>query len=304
MIRVGIIGTGSMGRNHLRVVSGQEGMKLTAMADIDPSVHLELSERYGCPAFCDYREAVDHVDAVMVSVPTEKHFEIASFFLDNGRHVLVEKPISMTPAEADQLIERAGKKNLVLAVGHLERFNPAVEYADGLVDNPRFIEVQRLGPFSHRSLDIDVIMDLMIHDLDIISSWDSSGLSGIHASGIPIISGKNDIATVRLEFNSGMVANVTASRVSQVKTRKLRVFQKNQYISVDYAKKRVKRYTLKGSEIVEDIPVIPEEEPLANMWRHFGQAILGRPHRIVSGQEARNALVMAQQIISAIRTVQ
>ncbi len=304
MIRIGIIGTGSMGRNHLRVVSGQEGMKLTALADIDSNVHQELSERYSCPAYSDYRQLLGHVDAVMVSVPTEKHFEIASFFLANGCHTLVEKPISMTPDEADRLIDLAREKNRILAVGHLERFNPAVEYADSVVENPRYIEVQRLGPFSHRSLDIDVIMDLMIHDLDIISVWDKSGLAGIHASGIPIISGKIDIATVRLEFNSGLVANVTASRVSQVKTRKLRVFQKNQYISVDYAKKRIKRYYLKGIEIIEDIPEIVDQEPLANMWSHFGLAIQGKSHRIVSGEEARDALVMAQRIVSAIRTIQ
>ncbi len=304
MIRIGIIGTGSMGRNHLRVVSGIECMKLTALADTDLTIHQELSERYECLAFSDYRQMLGLVDAVMVSVPTEKHHEIASFFLENGCHTLVEKPIAMTPAEADSLIALAAEKGCVLAVGHLERFNPAVEYVDGLVENPRFIEVQRLGPFSHRSLDIDVIMDLMIHDLDIISAWDKSGLVQIHASGIPLISNKIDIATVRMEFNSGLVANVTASRVSQVKTRKLRIFQKNQYMSVDYAKRRVKRYFLKGIEIIEDVPDIIDQEPLRNMWTQFGQAIMGQPHRIVSGPDARDALVMAHQIIVAIKTVQ
>jgi len=304
MNRIGIIGTGSMGRNHLRVVSGIEGMTLTALADTNTDIHQELSQRYACPAFSDYRQLVGLVDAVMVSVPTEKHFEIAFFFLSHGCHTLVEKPIAMTPKEADELITLAAKNRCVLAVGHLERFNPAVEYIDKLVDNPRFIEVQRLGPFSHRSLDIDVIMDLMIHDLDIIASWDKSGLAQIHASGIPLISSKIDIATVRLEFNSGMVANVTASRVSQVKTRKLRVFQKNQYLSVDYSKRQVKRFYLKGVDIIEDIPLIVDQEPLGNMWTQFGQAIMGKPHRIVSGADARDALILAQRILSAIKTVQ
>lgn len=293
-----------MGRNHLRVVSGLADMTLTAMADTDTSIHQELSERYTCPAFTDYRQMVGLVDAVMVSVPTEKHYEIAAFFLENGVHVLVEKPIAMTPLEAEKLISLAASRQRVLAVGHLERFNPAVEYIDRLVENPRFIEVQRLGPFSHRSLDIDVIMDLMIHDLDIIAAWDRSGLRQIHASGIPLISNKIDIATVRLEFHSGLVANVTASRVSQVKTRKLRVFQKNQYMSVDYAKRRVKRYVLQGTEIVEDIPQIEDQEPLKNMWTQFGRAVAGLPHRIVSGDDARNALLMAQQIVASIKAVQ
>jgi predicted dehydrogenase len=303
-MRIGVIGTGSMGRNHLRVVSGIEELKLAALADLNTEIFAELSERYACPAYANYRQMLGQVDAVMVSVPTEKHYEIASYFLRHGVHVLVEKPIAMTCEEADNLIALAAKKGCVLAVGHLERFNPAVEYADRLISNPRFIEVQRLGPFSHRSLDIDVIMDLMIHDLDIILAWDRQGIAQIHASGIPLISNKIDIASVRLEFNSGLVANVTASRVSQVKTRKLRVFQKNQYLSVDYGKRQVKRTYLQGMEIVEEIPAIEDVEPLRNMWNHFRKAILGEPHRIVSGEDARNALALAHQIVGAIKKVE
>jgi predicted dehydrogenase len=303
-MRIGVIGTGSMGRNHLRVVSGIEELKLAALADLNTEIFAELSERYGCPAYANYRQMLGQVDAVMVSVPTEKHYEIASYFLRHGVHVLVEKPIAMTCEEADNLIALAAKKGCVLAVGHLERFNPAVEYADRLISNPRFIEVQRQGPFSHRSLDIDVIMDLMIHDLDIILAWDRQGIAQIHASGIPLISNKIDIASVRLEFNSGLVANVTASRVSQVKTRKLRVFQKNQYLSVDYGKRQVKRTYLQGMEIVEEIPAIEDVEPLRNMWNHFRKAILGEPHRIVSGEDARNALALAHQIVGAIKKVE
>lgn len=303
MLRIAVVGTGSMGRNHLRVVSSLPEMKLVGFADCNTQLHEELSANYSCPAFSDYRSLLGMVDAVMVSAPTVNHHEIAGFFLANGCHTMVEKPIAMTIQEADELIDLARKNACVLAVGHLERFNPAVEYAAKLVDSPRFIEVQRLGPFSYRSLDIDVIMDLMIHDLDIIASWDKSGLAQIHASGIPIISSKFDIATVRLEFNSGLVANVTASRVSQAKTRKLRIFQKNQYMSIDYGKRRVKSFSLKNGEIVEDIPEIDDQEPLMNMWRNFGQAVLGQPHRIVSGQDAREALRMAQQIIAAIQTV-
>ena len=191
----------------------------------------------------------------MVAAPTLEHFAICRFFLENGKHVMVEKPISRTLAEADELIALAAAKKRVLAVGHLERFNPAVRVRRrGWCDKPLFIEVQRLGSFSPRSLDIDVIMDLMIHDLDIILQWDRSGVREIRASGVPIISRRIDIANVRLEFHSGLVANLTASRVSQEKTRKLRIFQKNLYLSVDYKARSVKMFQLRDGQILEEFP--------------------------------------------------
>jgi len=189
---------------------------------------------------------------------------------------------------------------MVLAVGHLERFNPAVEYARRLVEKPRFIEIQRLGSFSSRSLDVDVILDLMIHDLDILQQLDRSGVKEIRACGIAVISRQIDIANVRLEFNSGMVANVTASRVSQDKTRKLRVFQKDLYMSVDYKERTVKTIQLQNGQIRESIPQIPAVEPLYNLWQNFFETIRSGTPCSVSGRDGRAALQLALAISAAI----
>jgi predicted dehydrogenase len=292
-----------MGSNHLRVLAQLPQWRLTCAVDVN-----EENLKKNCGALdivklTDYRQALAHVDAVMVSTPTLEHFSVCRFFLENGKHVLVEKPISRTLEEADQLIALAGEKNLVLAVGHLERFNPAIEYANRLVDKPLFIEIQRLGSFSPRSLDIDVIMDLMIHDLDIILQWDRSGVKEIRASGVPIISKKIDIANVRLEFHSGLVANLTASRVSQEKTRKLRIFQKNLYLSADYTKRSVKVFQLRDGQIRESIPEIESVEPLANLWRNFYRTVNGEGEFNVTGSDGRAALQLALAISGHLQAV-
>jgi len=269
MVNVGIIGTGSMGRNHLRVVNSIPGFRLTCAADTKEENLV---------------------------------YPITKFFLEHHKHVLVEKPFTISLEQADECIALAEKNNCVLAVGHLERFNPAVEYIQNLVDRPLFIEVQRLGSFSPRSLDVDVIMDLMIHDLDIILQWDKSDVKQINASGIPIISNKIDIANVRLEFDSGLVANITASRVSQKKTRKLRIFQKNKYFSLDYKKRRVKMFELSNGNILEDIPEIGEVEPLLNLWNNFLKTIETGKNYNVTGLDGRNALSLAIKILNSIDT--
>jgi predicted dehydrogenase len=302
-MRIGVIGTGAMGGNHLRVLAQLPQWRLTCAVDVN-----EENLRKNCPMtdvvkLSDYRQALDHVDAVMVSTPTLDHFPLCRFFLENGKHVLVEKPISRTLEEADQLIVLAERGKRVLAVGHLERFNPAIEYASRLVDRPLFIEVQRLGSFSPRSLDIDVIMDLMIHDLDIILQWDRSGVREIRASGMPIISKKIDIANVRLEFHSGLVANLTASRVSQGKTRKLRVFQKNLYLSADYTKRSVKVFQLSDGQIRESIPEIEPVEPLANLWRNFYRTVAGEGEFNVTGKDGRDALQLALAISDHLQAI-
>ncbi len=303
MMRAGIIGTGSMGKNHLRVVNSMPEYELTSAMDTNAENLKTAAEQYDLEIFTDFREMLPYVDVVMVSSPTTSHFEIASFFIENGKHVLIEKPLAASLQEADELIALADKHNVVMAVGHLERFNPAVEYIEDIVKTPRFIEVQRLGSFSPRSLDVDVILDLMIHDLDIIMHWDRSGVKQVNASGIPIISKKIDIANVRIEFNSGLVANVTASRVSQKKTRKLRIFQENCYISLDYQKKRVKYFTLAGMNFNEEIPEIKDVEPLYNLWKNFHKTITEGKNYNVTGQDARDALALALQISESIRSV-
>jgi len=299
-LRVGIVGTGAMGTNHLRVAHSLPGIEVTAANDLDPQKLQAALHAHPAPAVDDYRDMPPLVDAVMVSTPTESHFEIAAFFIARGRHVLIEKPLAATLEEADELIRLAEKHGVVVGVGHLERFNPAVQWIRPRVKKPLFIEIQRLGPFSPRSLDVDVVMDLMIHDLDIILDMDPSPIRDIHAVGVPIISRKFDIANVRLEFESGLVANITASRVSRKKTRKLRIFQKNNYVSLDYAKRTVKSYSLQGAEIREEIPQIPDREPLAGLWACFRDSLKKQGAGNVGPRAARSALELALRISRSI----
>jgi len=300
----GVIGTGSMGRNHMRVIDSIPEINLTSAMDISSQNLKEASDGFKINLFDDFRKMVDEVDAVAVSTPTTHHYEVAKFFLLNGKHVMVEKPFTTTLEQAEELISIAEKNNLKIGVGHLERFNPAVEYVNGYISSPLFIEIQRLGSFSPRSLDIDVIMDLMIHDLDIILNWDKTGIKKIDVSGIPVISQKIDIANARLEFNSGMVAIVTASRVSQKKTRKLRIFQKNGYFSVDYKKKRVKVYELKDGMVKENIPEIEDVEPLKNLWNNFYLTAKTGVNHNVTGQEGRDALALALEVSSNVNNIE
>lgn len=302
-MRIGVIGAGAMGRNHLRVVDAIPELQLTCASDTDPGNLDAACEPFagiGIKKYTDHRDMTEQVDGVMVSTPTIHHYDIAKFFLERKKHVLLEKPITNTLEEADHLIQLAKENGVTLAVGHLERFNPAVEYIQPLVKKPLFIEVQRLGSFSPRSLDVDVIMDLMIHDLDIILQWDTTGIQQINASGVEIVSKKIDIANVRLQFNSNMVANITASRVSQKKTRKLRIFQKNHYISLDYKKRRVKAFSLSGGDIVEDLPEIAEVEPLKNLWDNFYKTIVTGKNYNVTGEDGRRALELAIRIAESI----
>jgi predicted dehydrogenase len=300
-LRIGVVGTGAMGKNHLRVIDSIPELRLTSAADINGENLDSACQAYRLKKFKDYRDMVDEVDGVMVSTPTIYHHEISRFFLEHRKHVLVEKPIANTVEQADHLIRLAAENGVTLAVGHLERFNPAVEYIQAIVKRPLFIEVQRLGSFSPRSLDVDVIMDLMIHDLDIILQWDDSGVKQINASGVPIVSDKIDIANVRLQFNSRLVANITASRVSQKKTRKLRIFQKNNYISLDYKKRRVKTFALSQGNIVESLPEIQDVEPLWNLWTNFYKTAATGTNYNVTGENGKKALELAARISDRIR---
>ncbi len=301
-MKIGVIGTGSMGKNHLRVVNSINELELISVMDTDDKILSDISKDYSdIKIFSDYKDMVEGIDAVMVSTPTIKHYEIAKFFLEKNKHVLIEKPIAETVEQAEELTHLAKKNNLVLGVGHLERFNPAIEFVNHKVKDPLFIEIQRLGSFSPRSLDIDVIMDLMIHDLDIVLNWDKSGVKQLDVAGIPIISKKIDIANVRLEFNSGLVANITASRVSQTKTRKLRLFQKSGYFSIDYQTKEVKTYGMKDGNIFEIKPEIKNVEPLYNLWMNFYKTITTKTNYNVTAEDATKALKLAIEIAEKIK---
>jgi predicted dehydrogenase len=243
-LRAAVIGVGHLGRHHARILGTLEGVELVAVVDTDRDRAAAVSSSTGAPALSDFREILDKVDAVSIAVPTELHHDIALPFLQRGVAALVEKPIARSLPEADALVSAARDSGAVLAVGQTERYNPAVAAVLPLVTSPRFIEVHRLGAFPDRSLDIDVVFDLMIHDLDIILALVRSDVQSIEAVGVPVLTSKYDIANARLRFASGCIANVTASRISKERVRKIRFFQPDAYISIDYAAQEVEGWRL------------------------------------------------------------
>ena len=283
------------------------GVRLAAVVDTIPERAAEIAAASGTLPLTDYRELQGQVDAVVVAVPTERHAEIAVPFLEHGTPVLVEKPMSRTPADADRLIAAAASGNAVLAVGHTERHNPAVSIALRLVTSPRFIEVHRLSAFPDRSLDIDVVFDLMIHDLDVILAIVGPDVVSIEAVGVPVLTPKYDIANVRLRLASGCIANITASRISKDRVRKIRFFQRDAYLSVDYASQEVEGYRLVRKEPRPDIQggAIPVErdEPLRRELADFVKAARGESQPLVDGAAGRRALMLASEIADRMETV-
>ena len=233
-VRVGVIGVGYLGKFHTEKYSRMDNVQLVGVVDSDRVLAEEVAARFDTRAFADYRDLFGHVDAVSIVVPTEDHFSVATECLNHDLDVLIEKPITATLEQADDLIKIAESRKRVMQIGHLERFNPAVIALKDIVHNPLFIEAHRLSIFKDRSTDVSVVLDLMIHDIDIIMSLVKSEIKSIHAAGAPVICEHADIANVRLEFESGCVANVTASRISTKNQRKIRLFQKDAYVSVDF----------------------------------------------------------------------
>ena len=261
-VRVGIIGVGYLGMQHARILSYLEEAELKGVADIDFKKALDIGNRHRVQYYENYENMLDEIDAAIVATPTSEHFSIAIKLLKEGKAVLVEKPITETVEQGEQLVSAAKKNKLILQVGHLERFNPAVEALENVISEPKFIEVQRLGSFSARSLDIDVVLDLMIHDLDIILALIKDEVRAIRSSGIHVLSEKIDIASARLEFKSGCVATLTASRVHQGKVRKLRIFEPTSCYTIDYIDQEVKIYPLNGRQTDIKSLKIEKEEPL------------------------------------------
>jgi len=303
-VRVGVIGCGSMGRNHARVYSRTAGCDLTAVCDLDRERAEAVAAPYGAEAFDDPEQVLGHVDAVTVAVPTEAHLEVTAMLLHSGVDVLVEKPLAASLDEADALIE-AADSHRILAVGHTERFNPAVAALLSVAKEPRFLEVHRLGVFPNRSMDVDVVRDLMVHDLDIVLHLVDRPLESLHAVGIPVLTDQVDIANARLSFRGGCVANLTSSRVSRERIRKLRLFQNDAYISVDYAERtgtltRLDRGSPGRPEIVTEPLEIEEKEPLALELEDFLQAVRTREDPAVPGWQGRRALEAALAVGSAI----
>jgi len=301
-IRVGIIGVGYLGMQHARIASYLEEADLKAVADIDFKKAFEIGNRHGVNYYKNYEDMLDEIDAGIVATPTSEHHAISMNLLRNGKHVLVEKPITESVVQAEELVALAKAQGLVLQVGHLERFNPAVEAVETIISDPRFLEVQRLGSFSARSLDVNVVLDLMIHDLDIILALIKDEVAVIRSSGIHVLSEKIDIANARLEFKSGCVATLTASRVHQGKVRKLRIFEPTSYYSIDYIDQEVKIFPLSGRQTDIKTMRIQKEEPLKKELQNFCACIAQGRAGKVSGEEGLRALRLAYDVLRQIET--
>jgi predicted dehydrogenase len=299
-LRVAVVGAGQFGSNHMRVVSQSEHAGLVAIVDASPARAAEAAARLGCPAL-ELKDLAGKVDAAIVAVPTTAHAEVGCALLAAGIDVLVEKPIAPSLAEATRLIETAQAHGRVLQIGHLERYNPAVTALQKLTSLPLFFEVHRLSVFSPRSLDVDVVLDLMIHDLDIVLNLVREQPEEIRAAGISILSHKVDIANVRLAFPGGCVANLTASRVSTERVRKLRLFQPSQYISLDYARQDGVMFEV-GKDAGLSFRPLPVEksEPLRLEDEDFFEAVRTRSQPRVSGEDGYRALEAALAILGKI----
>jgi predicted dehydrogenase len=300
-LKAAVIGVGSLGRYHAQKYAAIPGVELYGVADLDDARAAAIAKELGCRAMTDYTDLLPHVDLVSVVVPTEAHFEVASACLEARLHVLVEKPITRTLEEADALIALAQRRQRVLAVGHLERFNPAYSELSAMLDRPFFMEAERLGAFKGRGTDVDVVLDLMIHDLDLMLAIMPSEVVSVSACGFRVLTDHVDIANARFEFADGAVADLSASRVSRTPVRKLRVFGTNFYASADLQlpELRVERSPIAdGSGSVAQTYEKPDA--LRTEIEAFVAAVKGEPARIVSGVEGRDALALALEVNSGI----
>lgn len=310
-VRIGVVGTGGMGRHHVRILTEVPEAELVGIHDADREAGQRMVEQHGARLVDDLDALAAEVEAMVVAVPTIAHTEIACALLEKGIHVLVEKPIAGSLEEADRIVAAAEVADRVLAVGHVEFFNPAVQSLLGLLEvglRPGFVEIQRLAAFTPRSLDVDVILDLMIHDLQILHALDPSPVKEVRATGIGVLTPKIDIANARIALESGCVANVTASRVSSERVRKLRLFGRSSYYSLDYQDQEIKGYRL-----ADDPALTPEErlqrlhpevekgEPLKAELLAFLAACRGKPAPLVTGHHARRALATALSLVEAAR---
>jgi predicted dehydrogenase len=314
-LRVAVIGVGSFGRNHARVISSLRDVELSAVVDADATRGRAVAEEYGSAFRPDLDGAIGNIDAAIVATPTATHEEIASKLLNAGVDVLVEKPIAASSAAGDRLATLAESRGCVLQVGHLERFNPAVLALEQKITVPLFFEIHRLSVFSPRSLDVDVVLDLMIHDLDIVLSITGQQPSEIHAAGISVLSSKVDIANVRLVFSTGCIANLTASRVSTEQVRKLRLFQPGEYISVDYHRQDANRLSVTQTQRVgpsapanNAVPkigfeslAVEKSEPLKLELEAFFDSVRSRSRPRVGGLQGSQALRVAESILDKIK---
>jgi len=299
-LRVGVVGVGHIGKNHARLYAETKAADFTAIYDTDASNAAQVAEQYKVRAAESLGEFADLVDAASIATPTSSHFAVAQPLLEKGKHLLVEKPIAEDTAQASQLAELAARRQLVLQVGHVERFNPVLSALEERLTHPRFIEAHRLSPFPNRSTDIGVVLDLMIHDLEIILHLVRSPVQTIDAVGVPVLSRREDIANARMRFENGCVANITSSRISPERMRKIRVFQEDAYLSLDYQNQTGEIYRKVGGGIDRAEVEIEKEEPLKRQLLSFIECARMGLQPKVSGFEATAALELAVQITKKI----
>ena len=303
--RVAVIGVGALGRHHARILAALPAVDLVGIVDINEPRAREIGSLVNAPSFSSAAEMLGHVDAVTVAVPTEAHLSVSLPFLQRGIGVLVEKPLARDAREAQAMIDAARASGAVFGVGHTERYNPAVAAVRPLLDHPRFIEVHRLGTFPDRSLDIDVVFDLMIHDLDVVLSIVPSEVVAVEAVGVAVLTPRPDIANARLKFASGCIANITASRISKDRVRKIRVFQRDAYLSVDYAAQEVERWRLvRGNGGMPTIDGgkldVTNEEPLKRELADFVAAVRDKRDPGVTGADGLRAIELAERVTQEI----
>ena len=299
-LRIGVVGVGHIGSNHARIYSELPNAELVAILDIDPARADEIGGKYKAKAVASLNEFAGMIDAASVATPTSAHFSIARDLLARGKHLLIEKPITEKTSDARDLAQVAAEKGLVLQVGHVERFNPVLSALEQRLTHPRFIEAHRLSPYPNRSTEIGVVLDLMIHDLEIILHLVDSTLENIDAVGVPVLSRGEDIANARLRFASGCIANVTSSRISPERMRKIRVFQEDAYLSLDYQDQSGEIYRRVNGQITREPVAIEKEEPLRQQLASFVDCALTGGEPRVSGSHAAAALELAVEITRRI----
>ncbi len=306
-LRVGVIGVGHLGQHHARLYASLPGSRLIGLVDADASRAKLIADRHGASVMADLPTLLKQVEAVSVAATTSAHYGVVKACLEAGVHVLVEKPIAVTPAEAWELVELAQRQKLVLQVGHIERFNPVMQAMRPHIEQPVFIECHRLSPFGERGTDVDVVLDLMIHDLDLVLSMQPGPVEDIRAAGVPVLTSSNDIANARIEFRSGCVANLTASRVSTSRMRRLRLFQRDAYLSVDFQTRQgmvCRRRIGAGERPVLDTESVKgsEDEPLKLELEAFLVACATGQPPPVTGADGAAALDLAYRVLDAIGT--
>lgn len=310
-LRTAVIGVGYLGNFHAQKHAALEGVELVGVVDADQARAAEVAAACGCQPFTDYRDLIGVVDAVSVVVPTQYHYEVAREFLAAGVHVLIEKPITVTIEQADELIKLADTNKLVFQVGHLERFNPVMLAAEEVLNEPLFVESVRIAPFKPRGTDVNVVLDLMIHDIEIIQHLVKSPVARIDAVGAPVFTGEEDIANARIAFENGCVANVTASRISLKSERKMRIFQRDAYLTLDFQNKKVLVAKKGAGELLPGIPNVQVKEqelaqsdPLLSEISSFVEAIREGKQPQVSGRDGRMALETALKINQGLNSLQ